>query len=363
MSILSRIFGRTSALDLESAAVSRDPYPHYEALRRRGPVVFLPHHAAWIVLGYDELQAALTQPALFSSRAYGTIDPQLLGADPPEHTAVRRIVTRYFAAEALERVAAFAEERAAELVTPRLDVVGGYARPLTQEAAAHFLGFDEVALAEIRRSYDAARDFAGYAHAVRGLADRSPMYQHLLGDGLDADGARSVVALLWFASTKSVERTIAHGVRLLLFHHDVRAALVRDPSRGPAFVEELLRLHTPELVIRRATTAAARLGGADLPAHANVFLCIAAANRDPAKFDDPAELRLGRGGPRPLSFGSGIHHCVGATLGRRLVELALRTLLERAPGLRAAQPLETIRYAPSYTAHEMDRLVVETEAS
>jgi cytochrome P450 len=318
-----------ATVDLGAASFARDPFSHYEELRRSGVVQYLAHHDSWIVLGYDEVQYAFAHPELFSNRPYAGIDAVLLGADPPDHTAVRRIVSRYFAAPAMDALCAFAEGKAAELLVPELDVVGGYAKPLSESVAAHFLGVESDA-----------------------------MFHRLRDDGFAEEEARSLVHLLWLASTETTERLIARCVLRLLQHDDVRRRVTEDRGRIPAFVEEVLRLHPPENILFRTATEDVPLGGATIPAEASVYLALSAANRDPAKFAAPHELRLGRA-ERPLTFGFGIHHCVGATLGRRTIAVAVRTLLERAPHFRAAEPLDALPYHSSLNADSLKRLILD----
>ncbi|HEX6100129.1 MAG TPA: cytochrome P450 [Thermoanaerobaculia bacterium] len=373
--MIFRFFQRPLAkkIDLAAPAVARDPFPHYEELRRRGPVQYLARHGAWIVLGYDEVQSAFAQPQVFSNRPYAEVDDVLLAADPPGHTPVRRIVMRYFAQDAVQRLSAFAEEKAESLLQPRMDAVADYAVALSEAVAAQLLGLSDDALAAIR---SAPREVSLLVRALDQIADRAAIHESLLADGLDDTRARSLVRLLWLAATTTTQRVIAHCVLHLLDGgrgfspppSGVGGVPPPRPGGGlkprptldvPAFVDEVLRLHPPELLVPRMTTQAVTLGGAAIPANAVVHLCLAAANRDPAKFDAPAELRLDRPPMRHFTFGSGIHHCVGATLGRRVVEASVRVLLARAPRLRAAQPLENLVGWCSMTASPVERLLIE----
>jgi lipopolysaccharide transport system permease protein len=118
-----------------------------------------------------------------------------------------------------------------------------------------------------------------------------------------------------------------------------------------------LRLHPPELMVPRVTTAAVPLGSTTIPAPALVNLCIAAATRDPVKFERASELRLDRPPQRHFAFGSGIHHCIGATLGRRTIEAAVRALLARE--VRATQPLDSVVTWCSITACPVGELQVD----
>lgn len=360
MTILRRLFRKRTAaakIDLAAFEVARNPFPHYEALRRDGSVQYLVRHDAWIVLGYDDVQHAFAHPELFSNRPYAEVDEVLLAADPPEHTAVRRIVSRYFSPDAVDCLAAFAETYAESLLRPEMDAVADYANALSSAVAAQLLGIEDDDLASIRVVRGASAQIADYGALIRVLGDvanRVALDERLRGDGLDEEQARSLIRLLWLAATTTTERVIASCVLRLLQHDEAR-----DAALVPAFVEEVLRLHPPELLVPRLATQPVQLGGATIPAGAAVYLCLGAANRDPAKFERPAELRLDRPPSRIFTFGSGIHHCIGATLGRRVVQTAVRTLLVRAPRFKAAQPLDDVVRWCSKTSSPVARLLIK----
>lgn len=358
--LLRRVFSRPSlaaTIDLAAPAVARNPIPHYERLRRDGAVQYLAHHDAWIVLGYDDIQAAFAQPQVFSNRAYTDVDAVLLGADPPDHTAVRRLVSHEFAPEAVERLTTFAEERAEALLRARMDVVSQYAIPLSADVAAQLLGMDDATLQRILAVRGGATDIGALFRTLDEIAVDTAVHARLVSEGMADADARSVTRLLWLAATTTTERAIAHCVLELLRHEEAR-----DLSRVPAFVDEVLRLHPPELMLPRRTMAGVRLGGVMVPEDALVFLCVAAANRDPAKFERPADLRLDRPHQRIFTFGSGVHHCIGAALGRRVVQAAVRALLTHGPRFRAAQPLKDLVGWCSMTASPIARLQIEVGA-
>jgi len=363
MRFLARLFSRrplAATIDFDDPAVARDPFPHYEALRAGGPVHFLERHGAWLVIGHDEVQWAFLHPELLSNAPYADVDAVLLGADPPDHTRMRKIVTPYFDRETVERLAAFAAERARELLRPRMDVVRDYAEPLSESVAAQLLGFDDAAVGEIRDAMRTARSFEDLMTTLRALAPRAPMYERLRGDGVDDVEARSLVALFWVASTKTTERVIAQCALHLMHDDAVRAALRDDPALLGRFADEVMRLHQPEPVLRRAARVPLELGGKSIPAGATVYLALAAANRDPARYENPNELRLDRAVSRHLSFGHGIHYCIGATLGRATVLAAVGALLQHAPEFRAAQPLESVPIVATMMAHWIASLPIET---
>ncbi|HYK04885.1 MAG TPA: cytochrome P450 [Thermoanaerobaculia bacterium] len=349
-----------SAIDLDAAEIARDPFPHYDALRAKGPVQFLERHGAWLVLGHDEVQWAFTRPDLLSNRPYEDVDAVLLAADPPEHTAVRRTLNSYFARDVIERLGAFAGEYAASLLLARVDAVAGYGRPVSEAVAARLLGFDDAEVEALRDAGAHSADFGDYVRKIDALAHRAAMYERLRGDGFDEPRARSLVRLFWVASTATTERVIAQCVLALLQHPHARAAVERDPSLLAPFIEEVMRMHQPEPMLRRLATGDVELGGARIPAGALVYLSLAAANRDPRRYESPNELRLDRGASRHLTFGHGIHYCIGATLGRATVTAAMRTLLAQAPDFRAAQPLESVRHCATMMAHYVESLTIET---
>ena len=358
-------------LDLSAPEVALDPFPHYEELRRTGSVHFLPRHGFWLVLGFDDAHAALMRPNLFSNRVpeWLAVDQTLLGADPPEHTAARRILGQLFSAQSLEAQAAFAGAAAERLLRPlaegrACDVLPEFAAPLSEEVAAHLIGFDRETVAAIRAAQEAGQDLGQVLDSIdsiiAGAAERLPIYKQLLRDGegkLAEAEARSLIRLLWVAGTTTTRRAVASSVLMLLRHEPVRLRVAADPRLLPAFVEESLRLHPPEHMLSRRTTAPAELSGVKLPAGAAVMLCVAAANLDPARFDHPAALLPERAPNRHLSFGGGIHRCLGAAVARAEAVAALRVLLRLAPRFRPVQPLGTLRFAGF--VNDTERLVIE----
>lgn len=349
-----------ATIDLNAAEIARDPFPHYDALRAAGPVQFLARHSAWIVLGHEEVQQAFMRPDALSNRPYEDVDAVLLASDPPEHTSVRQKLNAYFARDVIERLGVFAAERARLLLRGRIDVVSGYARPLSESVAARLLGFDDAEVDAIRAAGTSATDFARLVDSIDALANRAAMFARLRSDGFEDAHARSLVRLFWVASTATTERVIAQCVLALLQHPHVRAALENDPALLSPFIEEVMRMHQPEPMLRRLATSDVDLGGAHIPAGSIVYLSLAAANRDPRRYEHPNELRLDRGASRHLTFGHGIHYCIGATLGRAIITAAVNTLLTNAPQFRAAQPLASVPHCATMMARYIESLTIET---
>jgi len=360
-------------LDLFAPEVAYNPFPQYERLRREGPVHFLPRHGYWLLIGYDVVNSALSQPQLFSNRVreWTDVDSVLLGADPPEHTAVRRVVGQHFSSQDLEMQTAFAEKTAASLLQPllaggRLNVLGEFATPLSEEVAAHLIGIDRPTLSAMRAAQATATDLAKWLTEldaiVAAAADRLPLYEQLLRDGdgeLSHADVRSLIRFLWIAGTTTTRRTIASSVLMLLRHPAMRSHIEADPASLSTFVEESLRFCPPEHTIARRAATDIEISGAKIPANALVKLCIAAANRDPTQFADPETFLLHRTPNRHLSFGFGVHRCIGAPLARVEMAAAVRVLLRLAPGFRSVEPLQTLRFVGF--VNDSEELVIEAK--
>jgi cytochrome P450 len=349
MRLFDRLRRTRPSADLDAPAALIDPFPVYAALRRRGPVHHLSHHQFWLVVGYDAVKEAFEHPDVFSNAPYEEIDRILLAADAPCHGPVRRLVSRYFSADALDRLTSVAARTAASLVAPEFDAVEGYGLPISRAVAAELIGFDDEAVAEIQHAAEQAPTRAdGLAVLIATLdrvAARAALFPELVGDEdgrVPEDAARSLIRLLWLAATTTTERVITRAVLRLAQHDDIRAAVSADRALIVPFIEEVMRLHPPEHMVPRRTTAAVELGGMTIPAEAEVRLCVSAANRDPARFDDPDALRLDRPSKLHFAFGAGIHRCLGAPLTRRIVGASLAALLDAAPDFAVLEPLDRI---------------------
>jgi cytochrome P450 len=346
MNLLRRLFPRavdtaplSTAIDLDDPSVSANPVPAYEKLRAEGPVVYLPRHDSWLVLGYDAAREVFSAPARFSSAPYAFIDPAMLAADPPRHGPVRKLVSRVFAGDALRRLEALAAEKARSLVRPRMEVVTGWARPVSRAVAADLLGLDASSVEAILAAENAAEaaphagSFAAVCAAIDAVAPRASLFDRLRTEGADLlqpDEVRSLIRLLWLASTATTERVIARAVLALAQDHAMHRRLREDPSLLAPFVDEVVRLYPPENLIRRRAVAMTTLNGVRLPENAQIAICLPAANRDPQHFAAPHDLRLDRSGAPALSFGYGIHHCVGGPMTRRVVAAAIGVLVRAA---------------------------------
>lgn len=371
------------APDFRRPELIADPYPALAALRAADPVHFNPGLNAWVLTRHADLEAAFRDPRFSADRIRPFVagqtqadpdDVRLLGDclglwmvfnDPPVHSRLRGLVNQAFSRRAVEALRPAIAARAGALLDG-LDPAGGvevmaaFARPLPALVIAEMLGVPTADLdALVRWSDDlaafvlAARlDPARYRRAAAALAEMNGYFARLIAARRRAPGDRILDALiaahagedrlsleellascvlLLFAGHETTAHFLGNGLRALALHPGQAAAV---PAMGPealrTALNELLRWDGPSTSQVRVLAEAATLHGTTLPRGARVYLMILAANRDPAVFTDPDRLDLGRtGAARHLTFGSGIHVCLGAHLARLEGEVAFPLLLSR----------------------------------
>ncbi|MFJ2784451.1 MULTISPECIES: cytochrome P450 [unclassified Streptomyces] len=364
-----------SVIELEEygADFTANPYPFYAKLRQAGPVheVRVPDgFQFWLVVGHEEGRAALADPRLAKSPSVIGVRPpeediigvHLLGADAPDHTRLRRLVTGEFTARRVEALRPRVERLASELAdamepSGRADLVDAFAYPLPIIVICELLGVpaedrdtfrrwshELVTPADERGTETAMKGFAGYLDELiedkRAAGPADDLLSGLIaaraedGDRLSLPELRAMAYLLLIAGHETTVNLIANTVRNLLTHPEQLAALRADPALLDATIEESLRYDGPvETSTFRFTREPVVIGGREIPAGQYVLVGIGALDRDPARFPDPDRFDVRRETKGHLAFGHGIHYCLGAPLARLEGRIALRTLLDRFPGL------------------------------
>jgi cytochrome P450 len=352
----------------------------------------------WLVTGYDNVRQMIidqrfsralavapgqAQPG-FEMFAAGSVN----GMDPPEHTRLRKLVASAFTARRVEAL----RPRVADIVNQLIDamagrpqpadLVAGFSLPLPAQVICEMLGVpaedtgqfhawsdtimgdwqrdaDEIMTAlakmygyfgkliEIKRAR-AADDLMSALIAARDHADR--LSEHEL---------TAMCCILLIGGHETTANQINMSLLLLFDHPDQVARLRADPGLIPAAVEELLRCtRLGSLPPARVTTEDVQIGGVTIPAGEKVMPLLGAANRDPSVFSDPDRLDVTRDAASHLSFGAGVHHCLGAQLARVELQEAFRGLIGRLPGLRLAVPASDLEFKPGMAIHSLRELPV-----
>jgi cytochrome P450 len=389
--------------ELFSPEFEADPHPVYAKLRADRAVqrVVLPGGLpAWLVAGYDEARQALADHRLVKNGlvaptganpaipkdVWTALNEHMLAADPPDHTRLRRLVSKVFTARCIERLRPRVREIADELLTAmtgraEVDLIAAYAFPLPIRVICELLGVPMADRARFRELSDTmaagvvAGDrlpgaYAGMLDYMRELVARKraepgdDLVSALIdvrdeGDGLTENELVSTVFLLLFAGHETTTNLIGNGVLTLLADRDRWELLRTEPSLLPTAVEELLRFESPvETATYRVAAEPLEIGGVRIPEGEPVLIGLQAGNRDHARFASPDRVELARSHNPHLAFGHGIHYCLGAPLARLEGQVALGLLLARYPELRLAGGAEILQWRPGVLLRGLVRLPV-----
>jgi len=365
-------------IDPFSDEFRRDPEPAGERLQEAGPVVYLKSHGIYGMARYAEVHAVLRDHESFcSSGGAGLANFKkekpwrppslLLEADPPEHTRVRRIVSRIMSPRVVEGLRPEFERRADELaarVAARGEIDGvaelAQAYPLLVFPDAVGVGEDgrenlirygsmvfnsfgprNELFREAMKDAGPVQEWIA-AHTRRdalapdGLGDR--LYQAADRGEITSDEAALLVRSLLSAGVDTTAHALAWALHTFATHPAEWARVRDDPSLvRPAF-EEVMRLASPVLTMFRTTAREVTVAGTVIPADEKVLLFIAAANRDPREWPDPHRFDIDRRAAHHLSFGSGVHACVGAAIARLEAEALFTALARHVRTIELAGP-------------------------
>jgi cytochrome P450 len=367
-----------------------NPYPYFPALLDGPPRridLFMP---AAVVARYADATTVLRDSEHFSVRRpellkRARIDPfdgapTILTADPPVHTRLRRLVNKAFTPSRVRKLESRIREIAADLLESgtgegELEAMAGLANPLPAIVIAELLGVSPSDHESFKQwSNDLIGSFGrelGTAPSAEGIAAKEALRNYLTGaieerrarpaddligalvtardenDALTEDELLAFVMLLLLAGNDTTTNLIGNGLLALATHPEQQRRLRQDPRLMPKAIEEMLRYDPPVQMTVRTPIGATEVGGTEISADCLVFVLIAAANRDPAQFPDPDTFDVGREPNDHLSFGGGIHFCLGAPLSRLEGAIAIEAVLRKYPRLALADPAEKLEYRGS----------------
>ncbi len=352
-----------------------NPYPFYDELRQESPIFYESSWKQWFLTRYEDCERLKrhnglghgTYPeALESSPLWQMLRHWFLLKNPPDHTHLRRLVHKTFTPHRVAKIRQTVQTIADNLLdqvvpTGKMDLIADFAKPLPVIVIAEMLGLpteDHKLFHEwshdIARSLDLTDDIEVYMKAskatvyltryLKKMADirRANPQDDLLsalvaveeaGEQLSEDELYATCGLLLVAGYENTTNFIGNGVLALLRHPAELEKLKQNPQFMPSALEELLRYDSPAQMTVRIALEEIRYKGYTFRAGEQVNFVIAAANRDPERFKKPNMLNLTRSDNRHLSFGHGIHYCIGAPLARLEGEIAFATLLHRIPNL------------------------------
>ncbi len=382
-------------LMIRDGAHRADPHPAYHRLRANTPRLRY-ESGDWLFTRWEDCEAVLRESRFSSdpSHRVSAIPMEersmreqaaasgelrtLLFLDPPDHTRIRKLVSKAFTPRTVERlrprIAEIADtifDHAAE--AGRMDIVGdlGFELPVTvicelmgvpvedrqqfgpwANNASRLLDGDILTAEQTNAGLLSMMEFINYFNGLfdeRRVQPRDDLVSALLaaeeeGDRLSPEELISIVVLLFIAGHETTMNLIGNGMWALLDHPDELARLRSDPTLIGTAIEEFLRYDGPVHLTGRTATVDLDVNGITIPAGEGVITLLAAANRDPERFADPDGLDIGRQDNRHLTFSHGIHYCLGAALARLEGQIAIGRLVDRFPNLELAE-------TPTYRDH------------
>ena len=356
-----------TSIELDPRILSslEDPYPLFRELREKHPIAFSEARNMWVVSRYADVRAMLSDAETFSS-SHGTIPtgfvpekPMMFSQDPPYHTHLRSAVHASFTPRRVRALETFTRRAARELLdaidpSEEVDLVSAFSDPLPIVILTELLGIgigdrdafkrraDVIIHAATKgaEEVDEAQQWVyDYVEGVLPEREKNPgedLLSHLLhpADGtptLKRDELLGFCALLLLGGSEATANGFNNAIYLLHSQPALRRQLTDDPSQLDSAVEESLRLEAPVSGLSRVVTKDIELLGQKIERGSRIHMLYASANRDEAIFPEPDSFRLGRYPNPHLTFGLGVHFCLGAALARMELRIGLQELLARFP--------------------------------
>lgn len=397
---------RRVSLDARDPAFYSDPNRAYAALHANCPTFYWEQQKQWFFTGYDHVNAllrdrrfgrqilhiatreelGLPEPAAHTRHFDKAEEHSLLEIEPPEHTRLRTLVNRAFVSRHVEKMTPEIEELANRLIDGfqkdgKTELLSTFADIIPVTMIARMIGIpEEMGPQLLKWSHDyvgmymfkrtradeeaadrSAKEFADYVRTViaeRRAEPRDDLLSHMIhtehkGQFLTEDELISTTIVLLNAGHEATVHQIGNSVRVILESGIDPATLFTDEKTTERTVEETLRICAPVHIFQRWCLEPCDIDGVSFKRGDKVSMILAAANLDPHKFPEPLTFKPDRDEGANLSFGAGIHFCIGAPLARLELNIVLPLLFKRLPGLRIAQ---TPVVKDVYHFHGLERL-------
>jgi cytochrome P450 len=392
----------------DAAAFLADPFPIYRRMQDEDPVHWSPRLKSWVLTRYDDVKRVCLDRDMSSNRLepfFASLpSPEaarigeiirflslwMVFRDPPDHTRLRRLTSKVFHVKsmhamrpAIERILAWLLDRIGEQTN--IDFITDFAGPLPALVIMEMLGVPHAELARVKRMSDEMALFIGSSRtsaekydvaeaATKEMADffrhyiaarRTDPQQDLISelvhlrdgdDRLSEDELIATCILLLFAGHETTTNHIANGLLALLRFPTELRALRDDPTLAAKAVEELLRYDGPSSAQVRVVTVEHTMHDKTLKCGDRVFMMLNAANRDPRAYDDPDDLRLRRDGVPHLTFGFGLHICLGFPLARLEGQVALPAIARHWQDIALATPATELEWLNSMVFRGMQSM-------
>lgn len=365
------------------------------------PMAFPDGHMGWLVTGYDAVRQLMADTRFSSRQDLGVLhmpyetpgmpaptepSPQTPGLfiamDPPDHTRLRRKLTGAFTVKRMrqleEQIVEVAEQRldAMARMTQPVDLVKEFALPLPSLVICEMLGVPYADRADFQansaqflvKDQSLEEKIGAYLALTTYLAElvtgkRAEPGEDMLSDlardeDLTIEELTGIAFLLLLAGHETTANMLALGTFALLEHPEQLAALRAEPELMPDAVEELMRYLSVVDILFRYATEDIELGGETIAKGSTVVVSLLAANRDPLRFDDPDEVDIRRKARGHVSFGHGVHQCLGQQLARIEMRAGFAGLLRRFPTLALAVPADQVRLKADMTIYGVHELPV-----
>lgn len=397
---------RHVSLDARNPEFFGNPNAVYAALHKHCPTFYWEEQKQWFFTGYDHVNALLRDRRfgrqilhVANREELGLVEPlehvkhfdaaeqhSLLEIEPPEHTRLRTLINRAFVSRHVEKMKPEIEELANNLIDGfekdrKTELLSSFADIIPVTMIARMIGIPEemgpkllewshayVGMYMFKRTTEdeyaadkAAKEFADYVRGIiseRRANPRDDLMSHMIhtehkGQYLTDDELVSTTIVLLNAGHEATVHQIGNSVRVILESGISPETLFSDEKTTERTVEETLRICAPVHIFQRWVLEPVEIDGIEFKRGDKVSLILAAANLDPQKFSDPLTFKPDRSEAANLSFGAGIHFCIGAPLARLELNIVLPLLFARLPGMRIAQPPKV---KDVYHFHGLDRL-------